>query len=93
MALSGGTLDYVAVEMLPPVFLLQTIIFVIIVFNIPNIASALTGGAAVQGASRHLMSLARAGGFTGSAAGKIGGAFMKTASNRSSGGSVRNKLP
>ena len=59
-ALNGGVLDYVAVEMLPPVFLLQTIIFVIIVFNIPSIASALTGGAAVQGASRHLMSLARA---------------------------------
>lgn len=92
-ALNGGVLDYVAVEMLPPVFLLQTIIFVIIVFNIASIASALTGGAAVQGASRHLMSLARAGGFAGSTAGKIGGAFMKAASNRSSGGSLRTKLP
>ncbi|WP_373741700.1 type IV secretion system protein [Neisseria sp.] len=92
MALSGGVADYAAAELLPPLFLLQTIIFLVVVFNIPSIASALTGGAAVSGATRQLMSLANGAG----AAGRLGGAMLSAASTRRSGGNITpmsNKRP
>lgn len=96
MALSGGIADYAAAELLPPLFLLQTIIFLVVVFNIPSIASALTGGAAVSGATRHMMSLAGGMGAAGRLAGRAGMAALSAASNRRSGGSVSpmpNKRP
>lgn len=96
MALAGGVADYVAAEMLPPLFLLQTIIFLVVVFNIPSIASTLTGGAAVSGASRHLMSMANGMGAAGRLAGRVGGAALSAASNRRSGGNISpmpNKRP
>lgn len=96
MALSGSIADYAAAELLPPLFLLQTIIFLVVVFNIPSIASALTGGAAVSGATRHMMSLAGGMGAAGRLAGRAGMAALSAASNRRSGGSVSpmpNKRP
>ena len=96
MALSGSAFDYVSAELLPPLFLLQTIIFLVVVFNIPSIASALTGGAAVSGASRHMMSLAGGMGAAGRLAGRAGMAALSAASNRRSGGGVSpvsNKRP
>ena len=96
MALSGGIADYAAAELLPPLFLLQTIIFLVVVFNIPSIASALTGGAAVSGATRHMMSLAGGMGAAGRLASRAGMAALSAASNRRSGGSVSpmpNKRP
>ena len=96
MAMSGGIADYAAAEVLPPLFLLQTIIFLVVVFNIPSIASALTGGAAVSGASRHMMSLASGLGTAGRLVGRAGAATLNAASNRRSGGGVApvsNKRP
>ena len=96
MAMSGGIADYAAAEVLPPLFLLQTIIFLVVVFNIPSIASALTGGAAVSGASRHMMSLASGLGTAGCLVGRAGAATLNAASNRRSGGGVSpvsNKRP
>lgn len=96
MAMSGGIADYAAAEVLPPLFLLQTIIFLVVVFNIPSIASALTGGAAVSGASRHKMSLASGLGTAGRLVGRAGAATLNAASNRRSGGGVSpvsNKRP
>ena len=96
MALSGSAFDYVSAELLPPLFLLQTIIFLVVVFNIPSIASALTGGAAVSGASRHMMSLASGLGTAGRLVGRAGAATLNAASNRRSGGGVSpvsNKRP
>lgn len=96
MALSGSAFDYVSAELLPPLFLLQTIIFLVVVFNIPSIASALTGGATVSGASRHMMSLASGLGTAGRLVGRAGAATLNAASNRRSGGGVSpvsNKRP
>lgn len=96
MAMSGGIADYAAAEVLPPLFLLQTIIFLVVVFNIPSITSALTGGAAVSGASRHMMSLASGLGTAGRLVGRAGAATLNAASNRRSGGGVSpvsNKRP
>ena len=96
MAMSGGIADYAAAEVLPPLFLLQTIIFLVVVFNIPSIASALTGGAAVSGASRHMMSLASGLGTAGRLVGRAGAATLNAASNHRSGGGVSpvsNKRP
>jgi trbL/virB6 plasmid conjugal transfer protein len=96
MAMSGGIADYAAAEVLPPLFLLQTIIFLVVIFNIPSIASALTGGAAVSGASRHMMSLASGLGTAGRLVGRAGAATLNAASNRRSGGGVSpvsNKRP
>ncbi|OFL95275.1 type IV secretion system protein [Neisseria sp. HMSC074B07] len=96
MALNGSAFDYVSAEILPPLFLLQTIIFLVVVFNIPSIASALTGGAAVSGASRHMMSLASGLGTAGRLVGRAGTATLNAASNRRSGGGVSpvsNKRP
>ena len=96
MALNGSAFDYVSAEILPPLFLLQTIIFLVVVFNIPSIASALTGGAAVSGASRHMMSLASGLGTAGRLVGRAGAATLNAASNRRSGGGVSpvsNKRP
>ena len=96
MALSGSAFDYVSAELLPPLFLLQTIIFLVVVFNIPSIASALTGGATVSGASRHMMSLVSGLGTAGRLVGRAGTATLNAASNRRSGGGVSpvsNKRP
>ena len=96
MALNGSAFDYVSAEILPPLFLLQTIIFLVVVFNIPSIASALTGGAAVSGASRHMMSLVSGLGTAGRLVGRAGTATLNAASNRRSGGGVSpvsNKRP
>ena len=96
MALNGSAFDYVSAEILPPLFLLQTIIFLVVVFNIPSIASALTGGAAVSGASRHMMSLASGLGTAGRLVGRAGAATLNATSNRRSGGGVSpvsNKRP
>lgn len=96
MALSGGVADYAAAELLPPLFLLQTIIFLVVVFNIPSIASALTGGAILSGATRHLNSLAGGMGTVGRLAGRAGGAMLSAASTRRSGGGISpmlNKRP
>jgi len=81
MAMSGGIADYAAAEVLPPLFLLQTIIFLVVVFNIPSIASALTGGAAVSGASRHMMSLASGLGTAGRFVGGAGGGRSRRSAN------------
>lgn len=96
MALSGWVADYAAAELLPPLFLLQTIIFLVVVFNIPSIASALTGGAILSGATRHLNSLAGGMGSFGRLAGRAGGAMLSAASTRHSGGGIApmlNKRP
>lgn len=85
MALSGGIADFAAVELLPPVFMLQTIIFLIIAWNIPNIASSLTGGAAVQGMARQL---AASMGAAGAAAGLTGRMVNALANRRTAGGSI-----
>ena len=56
--LSGGDL---AIAMLIPVlcmFFVSTCIFVIVAWNIPSIASALTGGAGANGFSRTVISMA-----------------------------------
>ena len=96
MALVGGVADYAAAELLVPLFLLQTIIFLAVVFNIPSLVSALTGGAMVSGASRHMMSLAGGMGAVGRLAGRAGGAMLSAASTRRSGGGISpmpNKRP
>lgn len=79
-----------AVELLPTLFILQTIVFLVAAFNIPNIASTLTGGAAVQGAARQIGQVFRAGTLAGRAASVI----TRAASGRSTGGSVSpNRRP
>ena len=79
-----------AVELLPTLFILQTIVFLVAAFNIPNIASTLTGGAAVQGAARQIGQVFRAGTLVGRAAGVV----ARAASGRSVGGSVSpNRRP
>ena len=40
-------------------FFVSTLIYIIVAWNIPSIASALTGGASVNGFSRTIMSIAR----------------------------------
>ena len=48
--LSGNiATDIVAAELLPPVFFLMTLFFVLAAIKIPGIASALTGGASLEG--------------------------------------------
>lgn len=59
MAASSGTLmDAVALEAVIPVLILISVIFLIIIWCIPSIASALTGGAAVQAMARNLSAMA-----------------------------------
>lgn len=41
--------DLIAAEMLPPIFFLMTLFFVLAAIKIPGIASALTGGASMEG--------------------------------------------
>ena len=93
MANTGSIADVVAIELLPPVFLLQTIIFLVIAWNIPNIASSLTGGAAVQGMARQLAASAGASSALTRSVGRMAGAVTN---RRSSGGSISggsNKRP
>ena len=93
MANTGSIADVVAIELLPPVFLLQTIIFLVIAWNIPNIASSLTGGAAVQGMARQLAASAGAASALTRSVGRMAGAVPN---RRSSGGSISggsNKRP
>lgn len=42
-----------------PMLLLSTVVFILVAWNIPSIASALTGGASVNSFSRNVMSLAK----------------------------------
>ena len=93
MAITGSITDVAAIELLPPVFLLQTIIFLVIAWNIPNIASSLTGGAAVQGMARQLAASAGAASTLTRSVGRMAGAVTN---RRSSGGSISggsNKRP
>ena len=58
-AVVGDILSVAQVLGLIPLFLLSTVIFILVAWSIPSIASALTGGAAVNGFSRTIMSMAR----------------------------------
>ena len=93
MALHGTFTDAMSVQLLPPIFMLQTVIFLIIAWNIPNIASSLTGGAAVQGMARQLAASAGAASALTRSVGRMAGAVTN---RRSSGGSISggsNKRP
>ena len=93
MALHGTFTDAMSVQLLPPIFMLQTVIFLIIAWNIPNIASSLTGGAAVQGMARQLAASAGASSALTRSVGRMAGAVTN---RRSSGGSISggsNKRP
>ena len=93
MALHGTFTDAMSVQLLPPIFMLQTVIFLIIAWNIPNIASSLTGGAAVQGMARQLAASAGAASALTRSVGRMAGAVPN---RRSSGGSISggsNKRP
>ena len=59
---NGDWTNHIFLEALIPVFILDTIVFLVIAWGIPGVASALTGGAAVQGFAR---SLAMSGGAIG----------------------------
>ncbi len=52
---NGNWSDYVLIEAMIPMLIVQTIVFLIIAWNIPSIASALTGGSAVQGFARSIV--------------------------------------
>lgn len=54
----SGIFDAIAMEAVIPVLLLLTVIFLIIIWCIPSIASALTGGAAVQAMARNVAAMA-----------------------------------
>ncbi|WP_325198579.1 type IV secretion system protein [Kingella oralis] len=80
----GNWYDSVMIEAMIPMLIVQTIVFLIVAWNIPSIASSLTGGAAVQGFAR---SIAAGGG----AFGRAFSAAMKQnspARRASSGGSI-----
>lgn len=69
-----------SVVMLIPVlamFFVSTVIYIIVAWNIPSIASALTGGASVNGFSRTIMSIAR-----------MSKTVNLSSSNKSGGGSI-----
>ena len=61
---NGNWYDSVMIEAMIPMLIVQTIVFLIVAWNIPSIASSLTGGAAVQGFAR---SIAAGGGAFGRA--------------------------
>ena len=56
-AFSGESFSVAEVIMTLPVFVLGTILFILVAWNIPSIASALTGGASANGFSRSVMSI------------------------------------
>lgn len=56
-AFSGESFSVAEVIMTLPVFITGTILFIIVAWNIPSIAAALTGGASANGFSRSLMSI------------------------------------
>ncbi len=76
-AVVGEISSVAQVVALIPLFTLSTIFFILVAWGIPSIASALTGGASVNGFSRTLMSIYAAGkgkfpiGFGGRAGGSI----------------------
>ena len=51
----GNWYDSVMIEAMIPMLIVQTIVFLIVAWNIPSIASSLTGGAAVQGFARSIV--------------------------------------
>lgn len=86
---NGGWLDFIELEALIPIFILDTIIFLIIAWNIPGLASSLTGGAAVQGFARSLST-------TGGAMGRGAAATLRAlgrAGARAPSGSISNASP
>ena len=58
-AVVGEIASVAQVVGLIPLFFLSTTIFILVAWSIPSIASALTGGASVNGFSRTVMSVAR----------------------------------
>ena len=58
-AIVGEIASVAQVVGLIPLFFLSTTIFILVAWSIPSIASALTGGASVNGFSRTVMSVAR----------------------------------
>ena len=71
---SGESFSVAEVIMTLPVFITGTILFTIVAWNIPSVASALTGGASANGFSRTLMSIysqTKNFGFGGKSGGKI----------------------
>lgn len=58
-AVVGDITSLAQVMGLIPLFFLSTVIFILVAWSIPSIASALTGGASVNGFSRTIMSMAR----------------------------------
>ena len=58
-AVVGDITSVAQVVGLIPLFFLSTTIFILVAWSIPSIASALTGGASVNGFSRTVMSVAR----------------------------------
>ena len=71
---SGEAVSVAEVIMTLPVFITGTILSTIVAWNIPSVASALTGGASANGFSRTLMSIysqTKNFGFGGKSGGKI----------------------
>ncbi|KPN73518.1 type IV secretion system protein [Neisseria sp. 74A18] len=85
--------DAMSAQVMAPIFLLQAIVFLVVAFYIPNIASSLTGGAAVQGAARQLGQMARAGGVAGRVAGRTIDAVAGAAGRRTGGTIASNRRP
>ena len=57
--IGGGETSLVLLLPVLCMFFISTVIFIIVAWNVPSIASALTGGASVNGFSRTIMSIAR----------------------------------
>lgn len=83
---NGDWTNHIFLEALIPVFILDTIVFLVIAWGIPGVASALTGGAAVQGFAR---SLAMSGGAIGRAGAAVLSSMRQAAARpHSAGGSI-----
>jgi trbL/virB6 plasmid conjugal transfer protein len=76
--------DLVMAEGLPAIFILSTLFFVLAAIKIPGIASALTGGASLEGFSAGLVRSAAQTNMLSRMAGRLGGLLK-----RGSGGSIR----
>ena len=78
-AVVGDITSVAQVFALNPLFTLSTIFFILIAWGIPSIASALTGGASVNGFSRTLMSIYAMGKgkFPIGGSGKSGGSIRR----------------
>ncbi|MDF7675960.1 type IV secretion system protein [Neisseriaceae bacterium ESL0693] len=71
LSLGGGEFSSVAQAMLLPApFLLMTLFFLIVIWNIPQITSALTGGASFGGFAMAARNISSAGGATSGLAGR-----------------------